>query len=169
MNYENKKESIRQFESRWGYDCEYMYRLLELSPEAFEKFENFMPMSYHQGSVPLEVYWVAKLTASREADCGPCLELGVKMALEAGVSGELVNAVARGESLQGELELVRQYANAVASASGIDEELLRFMKSRYGDVVISELGVAIAAARVYPTIKRAMGLAQSCSLMASVD
>ncbi|MGZ8379104.1 MAG: hypothetical protein ACXW0Z_17895, partial [Gemmatirosa sp.] len=36
------------------------------------------------------------------------------------------------------------------------------VRARYGDVGIAELAVAIAAARTFPTLKRALGHAVSC-------
>ena len=43
--------------------------------------------------VPLDAYYGAALTAGKDADCGPCLQLGVKMAEAEGVKPQTIRAI----------------------------------------------------------------------------
>lgn len=153
--------SIRAFERAYSYDATYMRQLLQSSPEGFSRFSAFMPMGQFRETLASDVYHVAKIAVMRVEDCGPCLQLSVQMAVEAELSPELVRAALEGgEGLPPELAEVYRFAEAVARGEAADSET---METRYGAAGVAELALAIASARVYPTVKRAMGLAQSCA------
>ncbi len=99
-------------------------------------------------------------------DCGACLQLTVRQALEAGVSKQIIEAgLNGGQGLTNELKDIYQFAVAVASNIFCDDELVERLERNFGNTVIAELALCIAGARVYPTIKRALGYAKSCSLI----
>jgi hypothetical protein len=60
---------------------------------------------------------------------------------------------------------VYDYALAVAANEEMDPELLPRLEQRWGREVVAELAIGIVATRLYPTLKRALGFAQSCSLI----
>ena len=155
----------RKFEKRYNYDGTYMHELLEDSLGGFKAFQKFMPMSQYREKCPGDVYFTAKLMAMQEADCGSCLALNVKMAVEAGMSRKLVSGILNDQGeLPEALEDVRNFARAVASAGSIDPDLLERIRRRYGRTAVAELALAIASARIFPTLKRSFGYAQSCAL-----
>jgi hypothetical protein len=53
----------------------------------------------------------------------------------------------------------------VVEASGNEEELRQRIRQRYGNEGLVEMALGIAAARVFPVTKRALGFATSCALV----
>lgn len=166
MNTAEALQQIRDFETRYKYDATYMRDLLESSPAGFMKFQNFLPLSGHTEKLGAEDYWVAKLAAMQVEDCGECLQLNVRMALEAGVSRDLIAAaIGGGEALPANLKDVHLYARGVAGHEAVDDGLMDRIKARYSKGALLEFGLCIASAKVFPSIKRAVGYTKSCSLI----
>ena len=78
---------IRRFEKRYAYDATYMHEIADTSVGAFMKLGLAQAMNTHREGVPLDALFAARITAVRFEDCGPCAQLVVNMALEAGVAG----------------------------------------------------------------------------------
>ncbi|MBC2605462.1 hypothetical protein [Pelagicoccus albus] len=115
---------INKFESHYNYDAEYLKVLLRRCPRGFRKFNKFMPMSKYRESLPADAYFVAFLTATQSEDCGSCVELVSKMALEASVPRQVVQSVLRGDgALPQDLRLVRNYALNVTSQMAVEPRL----------------------------------------------
>ena len=74
------------FAGRYGYDVSYLEMLLNESASAFFKFAPLMKASAHREVVPVEASFAAKITGGLAEDCGPCTQLVVDMALEAGMA-----------------------------------------------------------------------------------
>lgn len=162
----SSRNSIRAFGRQYDYDVSYLDELMDVSPEAFLAFQGAMGMSQYHKEAPLDLLTIAKLTASRSEDCGPCTLLGVKMAREAGVPEAVIQGALRGgRGLSAEQLEVHQYAQAVATNEALDPDLLTRLEERLGKEVIAELALAIVAAKIYPTLKRGLGHASSCSLI----
>lgn len=157
---------LTHFEAHYKYDTTYMRDLLVHSPAGFAKFNNFLPLARHREILGHNDYWVAKIAAMQAADCGECLQLNVRMALEAGVASELVQAAVRGgDALLPELHDVYLYAKSIASNIPVDEDLKDRIEARFDKGARLEFGIAIATAGVFPAIKRALGIAKACSLI----
>lgn len=166
MTKEQRLQGMDAFSQRYRYDMNYLKEFLHSSPEGYEKFANFQPLSSHREFLPLDIYWVSKLAAMQVADCGSCLQLTVRKALEAGIDKPLVEACLQGGSrLPEALKDIFDFATAVASYRAIDPLLEERISAQLDKPQRIELGVSVATASVYPTIKRAMGYAQSCSLV----
>jgi hypothetical protein len=162
-------EAIRGFGQHYDYDTTYIEELADASPGAFQAFEGGMSMGRFQGAAPADLLIVAKLTAVRAEDCGPCTELGVKMAREAGVPEAVIRgALNGGKGLSPEQLDIHRYARAVAANEEMDPGLLPRLETRWGREVVAELAIAIVATRLYPTLRRALGHSKSCSLIPSL-
>ncbi len=163
------REAIRAFGQHYDYDVTYIEELMEMSPGAFHAFEAAMPLGQYQKAAPTELLTIARIAAMRVEDCGPCMELGIKIVREAGVSEHIIRgALHGGKGLNAELLDVYNYARAVAANEEMDSELLPRLKARWGGEVIAELAIAITGTRLYPTLKRALGHAKSCALFPSL-
>jgi len=90
------RQEIDQFEEHYRYDSTYMRELLETSPEGYAKFHAFQPLASHRERLSRESFWVAKLAAMKTEDCGHCLQLNVRLALEDNIPKPLIEAVLRG-------------------------------------------------------------------------
>lgn len=165
-NHNEALNQIAQFEAHYKYDSTYLRDLLEYSPEGFAKFNNFLPLARHHEKLSSNDYWVAKLAAMQAADCGECLQLNVRMALEAGVARELIQAALRGgDALSADLRDVYCYAKSVAANLPVDEDLRDRIEARFDKGALLEFGIAIATAGIFPGIKRALGTAKACGLI----
>ena len=149
-----------------GVSVDYLRHVARTSLPAFFKFSLFMPLAAHRRKLPADAYHVARLVATRHEDCGTCVQIEVNLARQAGVPADLLRAVLAGRvgELSPELADVYHFAGAVAAARD-DAELRACLRARYGEEAFVELALAIAAARIFPTTKRALGYATSCALV----
>ncbi len=158
-------EWIEQFERHYDYDCSYLKEMLQHSPEGFATFEGFSPMGRFEKAIPRDVLWVAKIATMTSEDCGACTQLNIRMAKEAGVAPDVLRSAVRdGEGLPDELRDVRDFAARVAQNQEVAPDLRERIESRYSKEIMVELALAIASAKIYPTLKRTLGHAGSCAL-----
>jgi len=161
------RQEIDQFEEQYRYDTTFMRELLETSPEGFAKFHAFLPLASHREKLSRESLWVAKLAAMKTEDCGHCLQLNVRLALEDEMPKPLIEAVLQGgEGLPDDLRDLYEYAVGVTANGPIPPALEERMHARFDKGQLLEIGLSIASAQVFPTIKRAVGYTKSCSLIA---
>lgn len=166
MDTEAAKQQLTEFGERYRYDVGYLQEFLQVAPKGYETFLGFQPLSYYREKLPLDIYWVSRLASMQVADCGECLQLSVRMALEAGLEKPLVKACIEGGSrLSENLKDIYDFACAVASYRTIDPQLDARIDQQLDKAQRIELGICVATAAVYPTIKRALGIAQRCSLV----
>lgn len=166
MNTQDKVAYLDNFEAHYQYDARYLRDLLTTNEAAFDKFNAFMPLSTHRDSLTVEAFWVAKLAAMRAEDCGGCVQLNVRMALEGGVDKNIVSSVLdAGAGLPEVLKLVYDFATSVARNEPLDENIQAEVDSHFSQKEKIEMGLCVAAARVFPTLKRAAGYSKSCQLV----
>jgi hypothetical protein len=161
---------IRRFEARYGYDATYMHEIADASVPAFYKLALAQAMNVHRESISLDALYAARIAAVRFEDCGPCAQLVVNMALEAGVKPAMVRAiVARDlQRLSGDASLGLRLADAVLAHEPTDtirEEVI----ARFGEKGLITLAYSIAATRIYPTMKRTLGHAHTCERLRVAD
>jgi alkylhydroperoxidase family enzyme len=150
-----------------GESVDYVRHILRTSLPAFFKFALFTPLSQHRRKLPPAPYRVARIVATQDEDCGSCVQIEVNLAREDGVPAEVVRAVLnnRPEELTPELADVYRFAKAVVEASDGEAEFRERLRERYGEEGLVEMALGIAAARVFPVTKRALGYATSCALV----
>lgn len=154
---------IHRFERHYGYDATYMHEILDASIGAFFKLFLAQAMNLHRGDVPADAVHAARITTARYEDCGPCAQLVVNMALEAGVAPAVVRAVVARDfaALSIDARIGLTLADAVLAHTSADEPRADALQ-RYGKRGLVTLSFAIAATRTYPTLKRALGHAHTC-------
>ncbi|GLQ32571.1 hypothetical protein [Litoribrevibacter albus] len=168
-NYQEQLQQLTDFENHYQYDAQYLKDMLTLAYSSYEKFAGFQPMASHRDLLPLEAFWVAKVAGMQTEDCGGCLELTIKMAKEQGVSSDILNAALKGgQALPEALQVVYQYARQVAGQGQVDQEVMDAISESFSKGQLLEFGVIIAATKVFPTVKRAVGMKEACALI-SVD
>jgi len=154
-------------EKKFGVPADYIGQMGETSTSGFLKFLLFLPLAAHRRKLPLDLSHAARITASRHEDCGTCVQIAVNVAGKEGMSPAFLEAVLgdRPGELSEDVTLVIEFTRAVLRADGSEEALRERLESRLGPTQITELCLAIATARVFPTIKRGLGFAKSCSLV----
>ena len=155
---------IAKLGQAFDYDVSYLHELLDASPPAFVKFALFQPMSRHREDVPVTTWFAAKLAATMSEDCGPCSQLMVDMAIRAGVAPAIVAALARGDltSAGVDASLGFRYGRAVAANAPEADVVAAQALAKYGRRGVASLAMAVAAARVYPALKRGLGHGATC-------
>lgn len=150
-----------------GESVDYVRHIVRISLPAFFKFALFTPLAQHRRKLPPTPYRIARIVATQDEDCGTCVQIEVNLARKEGVPADLIRAVLnnRPEALPPELADVHRFAKAVVEASGQEDELRQRIREQYGEEGLVELALGIAAARVFPVTKRALGYATSCALV----
>ncbi len=147
-----------------GAPLDYLRHIASVSLGAFFKFTRLMPLAEYRRSLPPGPYHVARIVATRDEDCGVCVQIEVNLAKKAGVSANVLKTVlaANPDALPEDLAEAYRFAEAVVAADGTEEQLRERIRQRYGEAGLIELAMAISICRVFPTTKRALGYAKSC-------
>jgi hypothetical protein len=155
---------IAAFERDYGYDASYVHDILEASPRAALAFARAAKLGEYRRDLPAEAWYAAKLATTVAEDCGPCTQLVVTMAERAAIAPALLRAIlARNEAaMSTDALLAFRFAEATLAhapaADALREEILR----RWGPRALVSLTFAIANARLYPTVKYALGHGKTC-------
>jgi hypothetical protein len=156
---------LDRFERTWAYDASYMRQLLAASPAGFLKF-SLGAAAPDRRAAPPEALVAAGLAGVLAEDCGPCTQIGVDMAAAGGVKPEILRAILAGdEAAMGETaSLAWRFARASLARDMIQADPLRDeIVSRWGERALVALGLTLVSARMYPTLKYALGHGRTCS------
>ena len=159
------RRAVDNFEREWKYDASYLRDIIDASPRAAWLFSRAAALGKFRRDIPLEPWFAAGITAVRHEDCGPCTQLGVAMAERAGVGPEVLRAVLADnpEAMPPDVALVWRFTRAtLAHDPGADEYREAIVK-RWGRLALVSLAFAITAARIYPTVKYALGHGKACT------
>lgn len=167
------RRRIAGFERAYGYDMSYAYEILEHDPKALLLLGRAQPLASYGPGVPRDVFYAAKLVSALHEDCGPCVQLVITMAERANVPSNIVREVVRGAYRSGAavtregalpepVLLAARYAEAVANRDAEAEPLRQEVLQRFGHRGLVSLAFAITGARIFPTLKYALGHGQSC-------
>lgn len=158
------RSRLAAFERANDYDMSYARALLEADLSAFMAFAKLMPLSRYRRDVPREVYWAAKLTATLYEDCGPCAQLCIGLATRDGVDEDLLTRIVLGQvaDLDPDTRLGVELARAVAERSPDAGFYKQVVVERWGRRALVSLAFAVTAARIFPTLKVALGHGASC-------
>lgn len=157
---------IHAWEKTLGSSLDYLRFISSVSRSAFFKFLLLRPLASHRRRLPTAEHAVASLTTTLLEDCGTCVQIEVNLAKKAGLEPRLISAVLRQrpEELPQALADVFYSTKAVVEHTGDERPFREKLRGRFGDEGLVDLGAAITMARVFPTMKRALGFAASCSL-----
>jgi hypothetical protein len=149
---------------RYNYDVGYLQLLLREDFAGFLKFSGFQTMSGHRGTLPEAVFAMASIRSALREDCGPCVQLVVDMAAEAGVRPEYLRAMVSGEPafLPEDLAMALMYVEQVLDRDPAADELREAVTALWGEKGLISLGFAMSASKVYPTLKYALGYGKAC-------
>ncbi len=156
---------VRAFEREWGYEARYLREIIEASPVAAWRFMQAAALQKYGGGAPLEALVAAGLTAVRAEDCGPCTQLGVAMAERQGVRPETLRAILTDDvaAMPDDVALAWRFTKAVLAHDFEAEDCRVEIVRRWGKRALIGLSYAITTARIYPTVKYAMGHGKACT------
>ena len=158
------RKAIGKFERNWNYDAGYMRDLIETSPRAAWLFSRVTALGQFRRDIPIEPWYAAGITAVRHEDCGPCTQLGVTMAERAGVNPAVLTAVLADDpdAMPPDVRLVWNFTRATLAHDAAADEYREAIVKRWGRRALVSVAFAITAARIYPTVKYALGYGKAC-------
>jgi hypothetical protein len=162
---------LRRFERLWGYDASYMHDLVDASPAGVRKFAFLQPMAQHREDVSRDAWHAAHLAGALSEDCGPCTQLCVDMATRDGMDPEKLAALVRGDidAAGADAAFGFRYGMAVATNADTVLSLVDQARTRYGERGVVSLAFSVTTARMFPTLKRALGHGATCTKVVVAD
>jgi hypothetical protein len=156
---------VGRFEKRYDYDVSYMRELIDTDPSAFFAFSGVQKLQSYRAA-PNAALAAAKLVATVQEDCGPCTQIVVSMAEEQGVAPAILKGVLTADeaAMGADAALAWKFARASLArdmelADPLRDEIVR----RWGRKGLASIALAIASARVFPSVKYALGYGKTCS------
>jgi hypothetical protein len=156
---------LARMERQFDYDASYMRQILKVSPATFLKF-GLVSQLVDRKAAPAEILAAAGIAATLAEDCGPCTQISADMAAANGVDPAILRAILAGdEAAMGEIAALgwrfarASMARDMETADPPRDEIVR----RWGDRGLVAVSLAITTARMYPTLKYAMGYGKACS------
>ena len=159
------RKGIEKFEREWDYDASYMRDILDAGGmPAIMAVQGVQKMAQYREDIPPGPYYAAGIASVQRADCGPCTQLGVRMAERAGVSPEVLRAVLQSDvdALPPDERLAYEFAIATLEHAAIAGELRARIVERWGERGLVSLAFTITAGQIWPTLKYALGHGQAC-------
>lgn len=159
------RRQMAAFERTWNYDTTYICDVIDADPRALIAFSKVLPMANYHKDLPLASYYAAKIVGAMTEDCGPCTQLVIDMAARAGVDPAILRAVVARDvtAMPFEVALAVRFAEANLQRSPAADELRDEVVRRFGQRGLVSLAFAITAARIFPTLKYALGHGRSCT------
>src|SRR5690242_7862040 len=159
------RRRIDAFQNDYDYDAGHMRYILDGSVGAALKFGRIMGLANYRKDVPLDASFAAALTTLLAEDCGPCSQLVVTMAEREGVAPATIKAIIAGDerAMTPEASLAYRFTQATLQHAPGADALREEIVSRWGRRALVSLVFGITAARMFPTLKYALGFGKSCS------
>lgn len=136
-----------------------------MRPRALVAFQRATRLGEFRAGVPTEVWVAVQITALLAEDCRPCVQLGVQLAQSRGVGHALLEALVTGaeDELPGDVALAVRFTRAVLDRSTEADAHRQALLERFGQLGLVSLAFAMTSARLYPTVKCALGYGNACS------
>jgi hypothetical protein len=156
---------MANFERQWNYDASYVHEMIDADPRAAWMFQRAASLGKYRKDVPLDALAAAAITAVKHEDCGPCTQLGVSMAERSGVDPKMLRAVLTETPLMmsPDVALAWRFTRATLDHDPAADQYRDEIVRRWGAKAVITLAFAIVTARLYPTVKYAMGHGQACT------
>lgn len=159
------KRWIGKFERAWNYDASYMRELVDIDPQAILAFGKVRAIGEYRKDVPLAAYSAAGIVAVMSEDCGPCTQLGIDMAERGGVDPAVLRAIVARDfaAMPYEVALAARFAETTLRHAPEADDLREEVVRQFGKRGLVSLSFAMLAARMYPTLKYALGHGKACT------
>jgi hypothetical protein len=156
---------IARFEQEWTYDAGYVHEMIDADPRAVWMFQRAAGLGKYRKDAPVDALAAAAITAVKHEDCGPCTQLGVSMAEQSGVDPKVLRAVLTGDpdAMSPEAALAWRFTRATLDHDPSADDYRAVIVERWGSKALVSLAFAIVTARLYPTVKYAMGHGKACT------
>lgn len=159
------QRQIAAFERTWNYDASYLHELTDVDPGAMLAFGKLRAISRYRKDVPPAAYCAAGIVAVMAEDCGPCTQLGIDMAARRGVNPAVLRAIVARDltAMPFEVALAVRFTEASLQHAPEADDLREEVVRQFGKRGLIALSFAMLAARMYPTLKYALGHGHTCT------
>lgn len=154
-----------QLERPFGYDASYLHELADADLASFLKFSVVTGLVSRRAA-PAEALAGAGIVGTLAEDCGPCTQISVDLALAGGARPAVIRAILAGDEVaMGEAgALGYRFARAslakdLEAADAARDQIVRL----WGRKGLIALALSLTTARMYPTLKYALGHGRACS------
>ena len=119
---------------------------------------------YRKGVLPA-VYCAAGIVAVMAEDCGPCTQLGISMAEQGGVDPAVPRAIVARDyaAMPHKVAPAARFTEATLRRAPEADDLREEVVRQFGKRGLIALAFAMLAARMYPTLKYALGHGRACT------
>lgn len=164
MSDNSVAQALKGFGAHYDYDVSYLEHMLEVAPEAFEKFWKLNAAANHRGAAPVAALGAAKITGALAEDCGPCVQLGVKLLEEAGMAaGDIEAVLTRNEkAMSQDAAIAYRFADALVRHDVSLDEAREAVRAKWGDKGVVELTLGMQMVRLFPMVKVGLGFGKTC-------
>lgn len=159
------ERALRRMEKRYDYSFDYVRHMWHVSRGAFRRFSfGFIWFANGRDALPADAGAVASIVSVLDGDCGPCTQISVNIALERGVSPDVLTAAVEGDvnALPENLALVYRFTDAIVNGDFHATQMREEILDLYGEKGLVDLANIIAAGQVYPALKRTLGFGETC-------
>jgi hypothetical protein len=155
---------IAGFERTWNYDASYVHELINADPRAVLAFSKAARIGKYRKDIPLAPHCAAGIIAVMAEDCGPCTQLAIDMAEREGVDPAILRAVVARDfaAMPFEVALAARFTEATLRHAPEADDLREEVVLHWGQRGLISLAFAIVAARLFPTVKYALGHGHAC-------
>jgi hypothetical protein len=159
------RRQMAAFERTWNYDASYLRALIDADPHAMIAFSRLQGITDYRKDVAPTVYAAAGLVTVIQEDCGPCTQLGIDMAQHGGVEPAVLRAIVARDftAMPEDVALSVRFTEATLARNPEADELRGQVVRRFGERGLISLAFAMLAARMYPTLKYALGFGHACT------
>lgn len=158
------RRGARAFGKSYDYDVTYMLDVINHSTGAGMRLSAFPLFSQYRGPKAAQQIWVGAIFASTlEGDCGPCAQLVVDMAIEAGADPADLKLCFEGDPHRaGHVGLGFRFAMAAILGKLEVDALQAEIEGKFGRRAVIAASFAAATGRFYPVFKRGLGYGHAC-------
>lgn len=159
------RRQIAAFERKWNYNATYMRELLDADPHALITLGKAVGFGHYRKDVPLAPHYACAIVVLMAEDCGACTQLAIDMAKREGVNPDILRAIVKRDftAIPYDVALVIRFTEAsmrrASEVDGLRDEVVR----KWGKRGLISLAFAMIGARLYPTLKYALGHGESCT------
>jgi len=158
------RSRLAKVERDTGYDTTYMKEILDADTGAMLRLARLQGLSNYRRDLPIDVWYAARIVSAMTEDCGPCTQLMVTMAERAGVAAATITAIVRADddAMPAPVRLGVRFTRAALAHDPAADELREEVVKTWGPRGLVSLSFAMVTARLYPTLKYAMGHGRAC-------
>jgi alkylhydroperoxidase family enzyme len=148
-----------------GDTAAYLDEISRTGGFATEALQHAMPLTAHRYHAPGDLVNMAALGAVRTEDCGPCVEVMRYYSLRDGMDADRIQNALEGRPSSEDDALAFEFGAAIARGDlSRSAELGDRVETAFGKAARTEMTLAAASNRLYPAIKRGLGLASACAI-----